>query len=150
VLAVTGAVALYLESQGIRKADVFEIRVGVELAVVDLVVARVDRNFEIELLEGLEWELEAPDEEYTAAAHDLHVALAALSGNHSLELLSVVLIRLSHMHERGKLSGPPRRELGTEVNRTHRAIVEALVSRDRQLSRHRMSRHLTALSGFFR
>ncbi|MDE3205063.1 MAG: FadR family transcriptional regulator [Acidobacteriota bacterium] len=150
VLAVTAVMALYLERHGIRISDIFEIRAGVELAVVDLAVARMDDASEARLQECLRWEVEAPDEEFTSAAHDIHMQLAAMSGNHALELLSVVLIRLTHLHERENLSPTAVRALGVEVSRTHGAIVEALARGDRQLSRHRMSRHLSALSGYFR
>jgi DNA-binding FadR family transcriptional regulator len=142
--------ALYLERHGIRISDIFEIRAGVELAVVDLAVARMDDASEARLQECLRWEVEAPDEEFTSAAHDIHMQLATMSGNHALELLSVVLIRLTHLHERENLSPTAVRALGVEVSRTHGAIVEALARGDRQLSRHRMSRHLSALSGYFR
>ncbi|MCU1454198.1 MAG: GntR family transcriptional regulator [Acidimicrobiales bacterium] len=147
--AVTDVVALYLERHGITAAHVFEVRSGVELATVDNVIEHMDHVGEGRLRAALVAEIEAPDEEFTSAAHDLHAVIASLSGNRVLELLALVLIRLSHLHEVGTLSKRGRARVGDEVTHTHTKIADALISGDRDLSRHRMQRHLDVLAGFF-
>jgi DNA-binding FadR family transcriptional regulator len=147
--AVTRVVALYLERHGISTSDVFELRVGVELALVDLVIDGMDADRRDRLRRALDDETNASDAEFVAAAHDLHAVIAAVSGNRVLELLTVVLIRLVRLHEVGELSGRDRARLGAEVTKTHAAIADALVARDRELSRHRMRGHLEVLAGFF-
>jgi DNA-binding FadR family transcriptional regulator len=150
VAAVTDVVALYLEHNGITVSHVFELRMGVELALVDLVINEIDEGGAQLMREAIEYERVVSDEEFTAAAHDLHAVIASISGNRVLELIAVVLIRLSRLHEVGVLSNRARRRVGTEVSNTHSAITDALAAKDRELSRHRMQRHLEVLSGFFR
>jgi DNA-binding FadR family transcriptional regulator len=150
VAAVTDVVALYLERNGITVAHVFEVRMGVELALVDLVIDEMDEGGVERMREAVEHERVVSDEEFTAAAHDLHAVIASISGNRVIELIAVVLIRLSRLHEVGTFSSKARRRLGTEVTNTHSAITDALAAKDRDLSRHRMQRHLEVLSGFFR
>jgi DNA-binding FadR family transcriptional regulator len=149
VSAVTDVVALYLEHHRIRVASLFEVRMGVELALIDRVIDNMDASAEEQLRAALEREI-AASEDFTLAAHDVHAVIASLSGNRVLEFLSVVLIRLSRLHELGKLSNRSRRTIGSEVSHAHGAIIEALIAKDRELSRHRMQRHLEVLSGFFR
>jgi DNA-binding FadR family transcriptional regulator len=148
--AVTNVVALFLERHGISVADVFELRMGVELAIVDVVIDKMNASGAKCLHEALQQEVAAADQDFTIAVHDLHETIASISGNRVLELVSLVLIRLSHLHEASVLSSRDRRKLGTEVTRTHGALAEALIARDRQLAKHRMARHLEVLSTFFR
>ena len=149
VEAVTDVVGLFLDRHGISVKDVFELRMGVELAVVDLAVDNMDVRGEQRLRAALQGEVAAADEDFTAAAHNLHAAMASIPNNRVLQLVALVLIRLSQLHETGVMSIRDRRKMGTEVTNTHGAIAEALIARDRQLARHCMQRHLEVLSGFF-
>ncbi len=148
--AVTDVVALFLERHGISVADIFELRIGIELALVDIVIDNMSTFGENRLHEALKQEVSAADQDFTMAAHSLHAAIASISGNRVLELAALVLIRLTHMHEASVLSSRDRRKMGAEVTRSHGAIAEALIARDRPLAKHRMSRHLEVLSTCFR
>ena len=79
-----------------------------------------------------------------AVGHDIHAAIAHLTRNPVLELVTLVLIRLAWMHPVNP-SGRRPRELVEELTRAHERIVEAIVAEDRELVRHRMRRHLDAL-----
>jgi len=147
--AVTDVVALYLERQGIKAPQLFELRAGIELSVVDLVISNMDESTKQVLAKSLEDEIAAPLEEYTVTVHDLHIVLGSLSGNRVLELLLAVLVRLSHMHESYALNPSQRVTMGTDVGRAHGAIVKALTASDRELARYRMQRHIDALGDFF-
>jgi DNA-binding FadR family transcriptional regulator len=147
--AVTDVVALYLERHGIRAFQVFEVRMGVELALVEIVVENIDDDGAERLHTALEAERTVEDDQFLAAVHDLHATIATISGNRVLELLTVVLIRLSRIHEVGEMSGKQRRRVAAEVDRTHSGIAEALVARDVEAARRRMRRHLEAVSTFF-
>jgi len=149
ITAVTDVIALYLEYHGIQVADVFELRVGIEMALVDLAIDAMDPTRSDQLHEALENERGASDELFKEAAQDLHAVIASVAGNRVLELVSVVLIRLSRMHEGGDVSSLARRSAGTEVTRAHEAIVEGLVGGDKVASRRRMRRHLQELSTFY-
>jgi DNA-binding FadR family transcriptional regulator len=142
-------VALHLERRGISVPAVTELRVGVELAIVDLVVDRMDDDGE-GLLEALAHERDVSDEDFAAAGHDLHAALAARAGNRVLELVALVLIRLTRLHQIEARSGRRLREVQHEVHRTHERIADAIVNGDEQLARRRMRRHLDALAAYLR
>ena len=148
--AVTDIVAIHLERHGITAAQVFEVRSGVETAMVDVVIDHMDAEAEARLRVALADELEASDDEFTAAAHDLHAVIAAVTQNRVLELLALVLIRLSRLHEVGTLASRARGRVGAEVSRAHTAITDAIVDGDRALARRRMDRHMEVLAAFFR
>jgi DNA-binding FadR family transcriptional regulator len=145
VTAVCDVIAVYLERHGLQARHLAEMRVGVELALADLVLARPREQVEARLVEALRAEQEAPFEEVVDVVHDLHTALASLGGNLVLELLARILIRLTRLQE---LQRPARvrRAIRTELHRTHAGIGEALVSGDRDLARHRLSEHLQVLA----
>ena len=115
--AVADIVAIHLERHGITAAQVFEVRSGVETAMVDVVIDHLDAEAETRLRVALADELEASDDEFTAAAHDLHAVIAAVTQNRVLELLALVLIRLSRLHEVGTLASRARGRVGAEVSR---------------------------------
>jgi DNA-binding GntR family transcriptional regulator len=76
--------------------------------------------------------------------HDLHAVLAAVAGNRVMELLVLVLLRLTRFHS----AAPPevKGAIPTgEVMHVHHRLVEAIIARDGALARHRMRRHLDAL-----
>ena len=77
---VADIVALYLEYQGVTVRELFEVRLCVELAVVDLAIERLTPESTAELVEALQLETSAPPGDFSVAAHDLHIVLASLSG----------------------------------------------------------------------
>jgi len=142
---VSDTVALYLDRRGMDVGSLVELRVGVEMAVVDRVMDKADDDGRARLRQALDAERNAPDQDFVqAVGHDLHATIAHLTRNPVLELVALVLIRLAWMHPVNP-SGRTPRELIEELTRTHERIVEAIVSEDRELVRHRMRRHLEAL-----
>ena len=117
-----------------------------EIAVLERGVGRLDDADVSSLEQALEAERAATAEELRDLAHGVHSVLAGTSGNRVLELLSLVLLRLTRIHQ-----GPePRRKLDAgaarELAEVHERIVEAVVARDVEVARMRMRRHLQALS----
>ena len=142
---VSDTVALYLDRRGMDVGSLAELRTGVEMATVDRVVDKVDDDVRSRLCLVLEAERAAPGQDFVqVAGHDLHAVIAHLTRNPVLELVALVLIRLAVMHQVNRAGRRPR-ALIDEVTRAHERIVEAIVSEDRQLVRHRMRRHLDAL-----
>jgi DNA-binding FadR family transcriptional regulator len=143
VESATEALALLLERRGIKPDDLFEPRTALELAIVDLAITRLTDDDVAALHRAIAVEEQAPSEAVPTVGHDIHAVLAAIVGNPVIELLSLVLICLTRMHQQ-VIPGakPPRR---ADVHKAHRAIVEAVVNRDAELARHRMHRHLAAL-----
>ncbi len=80
--------------------------------------------------------------ERAEAVHDLHAAVAAAAGNRVLNLVALVLIRLSGLHQFERVAPRLQRQIQAEVLRTHTGIAEAVAAGDRELACHRMRRHL--------
>lgn len=150
VETIAETAAIHLEHRGITAAHLAEIRMIVELAVAELATERLDDAGRARLEETLERESASNElERFTAAAHDLHATLAALTGNPVLELVARVLVRLTELHQtaRGR-DAAGIREMPENVRRAHRKIVEAVVDGDTDLARTRMRRHLEALASW--
>jgi DNA-binding FadR family transcriptional regulator len=148
VAATTEAVALHLHRLAITPAQLFEVRTVVEIAVLERGVEHLDADDVAALRQALEDEQAASPQELRDLAHGVHAVLAGTSGNRVLELLAMVLLRLTRIHQ-----GPEqRRKLGTgaasELAHIHERIVDAVVDRDVELARMRMRRHLQALGAF--
>lgn len=148
VAATTEAVALHLHRQRITPAQLFEVRTAIELAALERTIEHLDDEDVAELEAALDAERHASTEELRDRAHGVHTVLATASGNRVLELLTLVLLRLTRLHQ-----GPvPRRRLERqaieELAKVHERIVEAVAARDLEVARMRMRRHLHALAEF--
>ena len=152
VAASTEAVALHLHRLAITPAQLFEVRTAVEIAIVELGVQRFDSDDGSDdgaaLQRALDAERAATTDELRELAHGVHAVLASISGNRVLELLALVLLRLTRIHQ-----GPtPRTRLdaasASDLAMAHERIVAAVVEGDLELARLRMRRHLEALADF--
>ena len=115
------------------------------MAITDLAAERIDGDGVAGMEEALTREEHATDAERAEAVHDLHAAVAAAAQNRVLLLVALVLIRLSRLHQIERLAPKARKQIRTEVLRTHEGIARAVESGDREMARHRMRRHLEAL-----
>lgn len=138
--AVTEITAIYLARRGMLIADLAELRTGVETALAGLAAERLDPAGTAMLGEAA-----GRGQEQHDTAPDLHAAVAGAAGNRVLELVALVLIRLSRLHRIDRLSLAGGQQAQADVLRAHEAIVAAMAAGDRDLSRHRMRRHLDAL-----
>lgn len=144
VEAVTDAVALQIGRRGIEPRHLFEVRRTVEMTVLNRAMSRLDDDGVARLEEALATERSATRAEFPVVGHDLHGVLARVAGNPVLELLTLVLLRVTRFRSAVPPGAPdplPRQD----VTRAHERIVEALVEHDSELVRHRMSRHLDSL-----
>src|SRR5580704_8814503 len=148
--AVTETAAIYLARQGMTLADLSELRTGVEVAITDLAAQRIDDEGTAGMRDALIREENATDTELVEAVHDLHAAVAVAAHNRVLELVALVLIRLSRLHQIERLAPKTRNQIKAEVLRTHEGIAAAIDAGDRELARHRMRRHLEALGALMR
>ena len=145
VAPVADVAAVYLKRHGVEVDHFAEVRVGVELALADLVIDRDDQEADDVLRASLEAEEGASDDEMAEVVHDLHAVIASLGGNRALELVARVLIRLTRLRE-AERPHRARLEIRKEVHRAHTGIVDALVSGDRELAHRRLRRHLEAVA----
>lgn len=144
--AVTDAVALHVDRRGIEPQQLFEVRGAVEMTVLDRVMAHLDAGGAAALGDALVVERSVTRDEFAVVAHDLHFVLAHVAGNRVLELLTVVLVRLSRLHSAAP-PGAPDAPPTEDVIHVHDRIVDAIRAGDSELARHRMRRHLDALVG---
>jgi DNA-binding FadR family transcriptional regulator len=145
VAPIADVAAVYLKRHGVEVAHFGEVRVGVELALADLLIDRGDDDADAMLRAALEAEETATPAEMADVVHDLHAVIASLAGNQTLELVARVLIRLTRLREAER----PHRaqmEIRKEVHRAHTGIADALLDGDRELARHRLRRHLNAVA----
>jgi DNA-binding FadR family transcriptional regulator len=144
--AVTDIAAIYLARQGMQRAELAELRIDIEEAIVDLAADRIDA-YGVDLInEALVREATSSENQRIAVVHDVHVAVAAAAQNRVLELVALVLIRLSRLHQFERQ--PPahmRHQVHYEVLRAHEAIASAVKAGDRHTARRRMRRHLEAI-----
>lgn len=145
VHAVTEAVALYLSQPGIESWHLFEVRGIIEMAVLDLVIARLDDEVRGTLTKVLEVERATEPEDFPVIGHDFHEVLASLSGNRVLELLVNVLVQLARNRGRIPIDAEGEPVPTSDVVATHDAIAAAILDGDLDLARHRMRRHLGEL-----
>jgi len=148
--AVTEVVAVYLVRRGMKVTDLAELRIALELVLVELASQRIDAEGADRLRAALEREKGSSDAEFADAGHDLHGVIASVAGNRALELVALVLIRLTRLHQIRQLSESARRKVADEVPRTHEGIASAIIEGDGELARYRMGRHLEVLAKYLR
>jgi DNA-binding FadR family transcriptional regulator len=142
------AMALYLDYRGATAADLLLARKALELGCVDIVVSRAS---EPEVRDRLQQALTVTPgtaaSDVTRLANELHLTVAELTGNPVLAFLIRTITSLWARHVSGQPGRPvPAENAAEAVARAHSAIAEAIAAGDRGLARHRMTRHLDALS----
>ncbi len=150
VKPATDIAAIYLARRGMHLRDLAELRSGVEVAIVGMAAARIDSEGAERMQDALKRESTSSEAERAEVVHDLHAAIAAAAHSRALELISLVLIRLSRLYQIERLADRVRKQIRAEVHRTHEGIAAAVESGDQDLARHRMRRHLDALAAVMR
>jgi DNA-binding FadR family transcriptional regulator len=137
--------ALYLEYMQVSGPDLVAVRDAIEMGIVTRVT---DRHSEPGLAEQLESAVrrmsEGTGSDQSKADH-FHTVLADLAGNPVLTLFLRILseLWLRHLGEDPAEVGPVAR---LKVENVHRRIAEAVLAGDEGIARHRMRRHLSALT----
>jgi len=143
------AMALYLDYRGATAGDLLLVRKILELGCVDIVTSRAgEPEIRDKLQRALVVSPDTPAGDVNRLADQLHLTVAELTGNPAL----IFLIRMiTTLWARHLVREPGRREQYTidVVIHAHSAIVEAMLAGDRELARHRMTRHLDALSAWW-
>ncbi len=147
---MSDVVAVYLTRHDISLADLVELRIRVELALVELAAARIDADGEVELHNALDRERELSATEFADGGHDLHAVIAVLAGNRALELVTLVLMRLMRIHQVEGVSDTDLSLAARAVSKAHGAISRAITDRDGPAARRRMQRHLEAMGKYLR
>jgi DNA-binding FadR family transcriptional regulator len=147
---VSDVAAVYLTRRDISLSDLVELRIRVELALVDLTTTRLDASGEEELRAALERERVLSVSEFADGGHDLHALIASLAANRALELVNLVLVRLMRIHQVEAISDADRAAAAGTVSKAHAAVAQAIIDRDGETARRRMQRHLEAVGKYLR
>ena len=151
VRGVSDVVAVYLARRDISMVDLVELRIRVELALVDLAIARAGgTRSETELHDALDHERGFSTAEFADGGHDLHAVIAGMAGNRALELVLLVLLRLMRLHQVEEVTDEERAVAAVDVSKAHGAIAEAITQGNVELARRRMRRHLEAIGSYLR
>ncbi len=120
---MSDVVAVSLTRRGISMADLVELRIRVELALVDSPSTGPTPTARPNLRSALEHEATMSMAEFADGGHDLHAVIAGLAGNRALELVALVLVRLMRLHQVEEVTEEDRaarRRRGVAGPRRHR------------------------------
>ena len=142
--AVADAVSVYLLYVGAEIDDVFEARLALEEAAVELAPTRMEEAHIADLRALVAAEGAGRMRDY----RDLHRLVAAITDNPALEFFADLLNRVTLLYlPRG--AQPSAEALG-EAATAHAAIAEAILAGDESRARRRMRRHLEAEADYLR
>jgi DNA-binding FadR family transcriptional regulator len=150
--AVSEAVALYLEHGRPTVEHIHQLRTVLELGCIDLVTASDSEGVASALEATLELEATSSRLDDSHYGNALHLRLAELTGNPTLAMFVQVMTALwaNHAFVYSPELGPDQADEPFDaVDYAHHAIVAAILARDPGLARHRMARHLEALTPWF-
>jgi DNA-binding FadR family transcriptional regulator len=154
VRGVSDVAAVSLTRRGISMGDLVELRIQVELALVDLALMRLGTDADggggKELHAALDREHGLSATAFADDGHDFHGVVASLAGNRVLELVALVLIRLMRLHQVEEVADVQRARAAAEVSQIHSGIAEAMTAGDSPLARRRMRQHLEAVGAYLR
>lgn len=140
-------VTLYLDYADVSASDLFDVRSALELTSARIAAERIDEDGIVRLRQILERERELGTEGMAQGhPHELHIAIAELTGNPAMSLLVKILTQLTF--ERTKDLPYDAQEF-EEVHRAHAAIAEAVIAGDAALAQHRIGRHLAASTTYY-
>ncbi|GAB3005020.1 FadR/GntR family transcriptional regulator [Mycobacterium bourgelatii] len=151
ISALTDIITIYLRRRGVRLRDIADLRIGLELAVVERAAAALRaRPEDAELLER---SLRRESEHGLALAfdhgEDFHSALAAITGNRVLQLAHRVTMRLGWQFFSQLAASDPAvgaMSRPSKIEPAHQGVIDALVTGDTELAVMRMRTHMTETS----
>lgn len=146
--ATIDTMALFLEYQKVAAEDLRIVRDAIELGTVARVMTRhLDGAPEVaqRLGAAVRWATEGPAGE-PRKADRFHTELADLAGNPVLSLFLGIITELFRRHAAGQDRQLPGDAAADEVQHVHQRILDAILDGDAGVARHRMRRHLDALT----
>lgn len=149
--SITQAMALFLNYKQVTLAQLHAARATVELNCVQLAAERITEQGITRLREALDQESRGMIARPAQQAHELHHIIAELSGNAAMALFVETLTKLTRQRQQKEPRADQEQQaVADSVHHAHVAIVEAIIAGDASLARHRMSRHLDAITPWLR
>ena len=144
--AILRALSVYLDYKKVTARDIYEARLALELNCVQSACDNLNEKGISQLRAALADEDVRGVNGLAVHSHDLHLLIAKLSRNPALTVFVEVLIDLAQEHARIHPEDPEAAY--QDMHRAHSLIVEAIIQGDAAVARHRMTRHLVALTPF--
>ncbi|MFT0170370.1 FadR/GntR family transcriptional regulator [Paraburkholderia mimosarum] len=144
--ATMQAVSVYLEYAGIAARDILATRRALELAVLDLVIERLDREGEQLLRNQVQAEAQLDGRAGADELLRFHFLLAELCGDPALRLFDSVVLQLADDHSTfHRRSRPERDRVVARIKEYHREIACAVIARDRAHARGQMAEYIAGI-----
>ena len=136
--AITRALELYLQYRHVTLVDLLETKRALELAALPITAGRLDADGVERLLSAGIAEATEGEAIFEVTDANLHILLAALTGNPAIEVFVEVLTRLSVLmvEREAALKG------ASHTFEDHHAIAEAVIEGDVDRARTLLSAHL--------
>jgi DNA-binding FadR family transcriptional regulator len=147
--ASVNAIALYLDFRGVGPSHLRDVRDAIELGALQQVLARRGDPEVAERLEAAIARTREPTTPGRYSADDFHTELVDLCGNPVLAMFLRILTELWTRHTSGNPSPEPGPDALAAVETAHSRILAAILDGDENLARHRMRRHLAALTAWY-
>lgn len=135
---------LILEFEDVTLKDVYDARAALETPMVVQLTKNRNAKIIAELEEILERESQFEGSEGVDARTDFHAAIARLSGNKTLEIVSSMLHHIIEKANRSlqPATGPRGESAGRRASKTHRMLVDLIKAGDADKAAELWSRHL--------
>jgi DNA-binding FadR family transcriptional regulator len=144
--ATMQAVSVYLEYAGIAPRDILATRRALELATLDLVIERLDREGEQRLRDQVQAEAQLDGRAGADELLRFHFLLAELCGDPALRLFDGIVLQLADTHSTFHRRGQPERDrVVARIKEYHREITCALIARDRQQARRQIDEYIAGI-----
>jgi DNA-binding FadR family transcriptional regulator len=151
ITAVSRSAALFLRYHNVTLKQLLQARTALELPCVELACSEMTEARILTVREAVKAEQELlADPASIAPQYDFHALIASLANNSPLQLFVGILMELQTVYSPAQVPSPspsPVRPADLESgHRAHAAIADAIIAGDAALARHRMSRHLDAIT----
>jgi GntR family transcriptional regulator, transcriptional repressor for pyruvate dehydrogenase complex len=135
---------LILEYDGVTLRDVYSARAAIETPMVAQLAKDRDPAVIAQLEEIVAREAELDGSEAVDARTDFHAAIARLSGNNTLQMISEML---HHIIEKANRSlqptkGPRAEQAARHASKTHRMVLDMILAGDVEKAAELWDRHL--------
>jgi len=147
--ATMRAVNVYLEYAGIGPRDILATRRVLELAIMDLVIERLDAEGELRLRDQVAAEARLDGRAGADELMRFHFLLGELGGDPALRLFGGIALQLADTHSTfHRRSRQDRDDVVERVKHLHREIAEAVIARDRERARTQMARYIAGIKAW--
>ncbi|WP_428338893.1 FadR/GntR family transcriptional regulator [Mycobacterium sp.] len=141
---LAGYAGLILEYEGVTLKDVYDARATLETPMVVALAEKRDAAVIAELDDLIEREKQLPGAQGVDMRTEFHAAIARLSGNRTLQLVSEMLHHIIETANRSlqPTSGTRHEQAGRRASKTHRMVLDLIKAGDAEKAAELWERHL--------